>query len=81
MAGIVASANGTWNDGSVIKVSTVAALLGHLHLPVRYQPHPPNFIDTACCITHLQERYCNWACYGNFTPSQSCPALSPALGR
>ncbi|PNW76759.1 hypothetical protein CHLRE_11g474950v5 [Chlamydomonas reinhardtii] len=46
VAGIVASANGTWNDGSVIK-----------------------------------ERYCNWACYGNFTPSQSCPALSPALGR
>ncbi|KAG2423863.1 hypothetical protein HXX76_015021 [Chlamydomonas incerta] len=40
VAGIVASANGTWSDGTVTK-----------------------------------ERYCNWACYGNFTPSQSCPAL------
>ncbi|GLC39173.1 hypothetical protein PLESTM_000859500 [Pleodorina starrii] len=26
----------------------------------------------------LQQRYCNWACYGNFTPSPAsgCPALS-----
>lgn len=30
----------------------------------------------------VEERYCNWACYGNFTPSgPSCPSLpsSPAL--
>ncbi|GFR52272.1 hypothetical protein Agub_g14807 [Astrephomene gubernaculifera] len=23
----------------------------------------------------LEERYCNFECYGNFTPSQTCPAL------
>ncbi|KAG2432349.1 hypothetical protein HYH02_012923 [Chlamydomonas schloesseri] len=40
VAGIVASANGTWVDNGITK-----------------------------------ERYCNWACYGNFTPSGTCPAL------